>query len=138
MDTTVRIWDLKDGTCKHILTRHQSLVGVLSLSPSFLISGAADGLLCIWDPGTGDLVHAFEQNYVVTAIEHDDNKALSGSDGLVRVHDIKSGKVRDLWNEKRGWVVSRLAFGGSLCVVATRDNKSFIDVWDFGDHEIDV
>ena len=136
MDSTVRIWDLKKdgGTCKHILARHSSLVGVLSLSPSFLISGAADGLLCIWDPRTGDLVHSSEQNdSVVTAIQHDDNKALSGSDGLVRVHDIKSGKVRDLWNEKkRGcWVVSRLAYGGSLCVVATKDNKSFIDVWDF-------
>jgi WD40 repeat protein len=36
IDSTVRVWDLRIGECRHTLTGHTSLVGLLGQSPSFL------------------------------------------------------------------------------------------------------
>jgi WD40 repeat protein len=35
--------------------RSHTLVGLLGLSPSYLVSAAADSTLRIWDPDTGEL-----------------------------------------------------------------------------------
>ena len=131
MDHTVRVWDLSSGACKNVLSNHTSHVGVLSMSPSFLVSGGADGLVCVWDPTSGGLVHTFEHKFAVTAIQHDDTKVISGSDGLVRVIDFKSGKVRDLLSDERSRVVSCVAFAGQLCVGVTKKETTFVDVWNF-------
>ena len=131
MDHSVRIWDMSSGACKRVLCRHTSLVGLLSMSPSFLVSGGADGLVCVWDPTSGDLVQTFEHKFAVTAIQHDDTKVISGSDGLVRVTDIKSRKVRDLLSDERSRVVSCVAFAGQLCVAVTRKETTSVDVWNF-------
>ena len=53
MDGTVRVWNLSTGQCQHILAGHTSLVGLLGLSPSYLVSAAADSTLRVWDPDTG-------------------------------------------------------------------------------------
>ena len=131
MDRTVRVWDLSSGVCKHTLSRHGSLVGVLSASPSFLVSGAAEGLVCVWDPQSGDLVKTFEHKYAITAIQHDDTKIISGSDGLVRVLDITNGKEQVLLSDERTRVVSCLALASQLCVAVTKQNTSSVDVWSF-------
>lgn len=131
MDSTVRVWDLSSGACKHTLSRHGSLVGVLSASPSFLVSGAAEGLVCVWDSKSGGLVQTFEHKNAVTAIQNDDIKIISGSAGLVRLLDISNGTERVLLSDERTRVVSRLAFAGHLCVVVTKKDTSSVDVWSF-------
>jgi F-box and WD-40 domain protein CDC4 len=131
MDRTIRVWDLLSGACKHTLSRHGSLVGVLSASPSFLVSGAAEGLACVWDADSGALVQTFEHKYAVTAVVHDDTKIISGSDGLVKVLDISNGKERVLLSDERTRVVSRIAFAGRLCVAVTKKDVNSVDVWYF-------
>jgi len=133
MDHTVRVWDLSRGVCKHVLSRHESLVGLLSMSPSFLVSGGTEGLVCVWDPTSGDLVQTFQHKFAVTAIQHDDNKVITGSDGLVRVMYFKSGKVRDLLSDERSRVVSCVAFAGQLCVAVTKKDTTAVDVWNYGE-----
>lgn len=131
MDGTVRVWDLSNGSCSHVLSHHKTIVALLSISPSFLLSADANGLVCVWNPKSGDLVQTFQHNFTVTAIQHDDSKALTGSDGLVRVLDLQSGKTLDLLSEERSRVASRVAFAGSLCVAVTKEDTTFIDVWKF-------
>jgi len=132
MDGTVRVWNLQNGSCQHTLTGHNSLVGLLGLSPSYLISAAADSTLRIWDPDTGELRHTLAGHTgAVTCFQHDEFKVLSGSDGSLKMWNVKDGTVvRDLLTEITG--VWQVVFEGRWCVAATnRDGATMLDVWDF-------
>ncbi|TFY60946.1 hypothetical protein EVG20_g7239 [Dentipellis fragilis] len=119
MDGTVRVWNLQTGECQHTLTGHTSLVGLLGLSPSYLVSAAADSTLRIWDPVSGELRHALAAHTgAITCFQHDEFKVLSGSDGTLKMWDV--------------------VFEGRWCVAASnRAEATVLDVWDFGNGEDD-
>jgi F-box and WD-40 domain protein CDC4 len=138
MDGTVRIWNLQNGTCQHTLTGHTSLVGLLGLSPSYLVSAAADSTLRIWDPETGELRHTLSGHTgAITCFQHDEFKVLSGSDGTLKMWDIRDGTpIRDLLTGIIG--VWQVVFEGRWCVAASnRNDQTVLDVWDFGDDHDD-
>lgn len=138
MDGTVRVWNLQTGSCQHTLTGHTSLVGLLGLSPSFLVSAAADSTLRIWDPDTGELRHALAAHTgAITCFQHDEFKVLSGSDGNLKMWNIRDGTVvRDLLTGITG--VWQVVFEGRWCVAASNSNDATVlDVWDFGNDEDD-
>ncbi|PFH51719.1 hypothetical protein AMATHDRAFT_2820 [Amanita thiersii Skay4041] len=133
MDGTVRVWNLRTGTCQHTLTGHTSLVGLLGLSPSYLVSAAADSTLRIWDPDTGKLKHTLAAHTgAITCFQHDEFKVLSGSDGNLKMWDIREGTVvRDLLTSITG--VWQVVFEGRWCVAASNTGEAtMLDVWDFG------
>ncbi|KDQ63521.1 hypothetical protein JAAARDRAFT_75861 [Jaapia argillacea MUCL 33604] len=135
MDDTVRIWNLQTGQCHHLLTGHTSLVGLLRLSPSHLVSAAADTTLRVWDPTNGRLQHTLVGHTgAVTCFHHDDYKVASGSEGSVKLWDIRSGRVlKNLLGggECLPWQV---VFKGRWCAVAHSTKKgTMIDIWDFGE-----
>jgi F-box and WD-40 domain protein CDC4 len=132
MDTTVRIWNLVTGQCQHTLTGHDSLVGLIALSPTFLVSAGADGKSCVWDPDTGELRQTFAAHTgAVTCFMHDDIKVLSGANGDLKLWNIRDGTViRDLLTEISG--VWQVVFEGRWCVAAVdRSGTLMLDVWDF-------
>ncbi|KDQ61215.1 hypothetical protein JAAARDRAFT_152322 [Jaapia argillacea MUCL 33604] len=139
MDGTVRIWDLKTGLCKHALTGHTSLVGLLGLSPSHLVSAAADSTLRVWDPDTGELRHTLAAHTgAITCFQHDEFKVLSGSDGTLKMWNVRDGSVvKDLLTGITG--VWQVVFEGRWCVAASNSGDgTVLDVWDFageGDEE---
>lgn len=133
MDGTVRIWNLKNGQCQHTLTGHTSLVGLLGISPSFLVSAAADSTLRVWDIDTGELRHVLAAHTgAITCFQHDEFKVLSGSDGTLKMWNIRDGTpVRDLLTGITG--VWQVVFEGRWCVAASnRNDTTVLDVWDFG------
>ncbi|RDB22311.1 Cell division control protein 4 [Hypsizygus marmoreus] len=133
MDGTVRVWDLRTGQCQHTLTGHTSLVGLLGLSPSYLVSAAADSTLRIWDPETGELRHTLAAHTgAITCFQHDEFKVLSGSDGNLKMWNVRDGTVvRDLLTGITG--VWQVVFEGRWCVAASNQNDTtMLDVWDFG------
>jgi F-box and WD-40 domain protein CDC4 len=138
MDMTVRIWNLQTGQCQHTLTGHASLVGVIGLSPSYLVSAAADATLRIWDPNTGELRNIFTAHTgAITCFRHDEFKVLSGSDGTLKLWKVRDGTVlKELLTGITG--VWQVAFEGRWCVAATnRDDCTMLDIWRFGDDDED-
>jgi len=138
MDGTVRVWNLLNGQCQHTLTGHTSLVGLLGLSPSFLVSAAADSTLRIWDPDTGELKHTLAAHTgAITCFQHDEFKVLSGSDGNLKMWNIRDGTVvRDLLTGITG--VWQVVFEGRWCVAASnRNDTTVLDVWDFATEKDD-
>jgi F-box and WD-40 domain protein CDC4 len=136
MDGTVRVWNLLNGQCQHTLTGHTSLVGLLGLSPSHLVSAAADSTLRIWDPETGELRHTLAAHTgAITCFQHDEFKVLSGSDGNLKMWNVRDGTiVRDLLTGITG--VWQVVFEGRWCVAASnRSDATVLDVWDFGNEE---
>lgn len=138
MDGTVRVWNLQTGQCQYALTGHTSLVGLLGLSPSHLVSAAADSTLRIWDPDTGELRHTLAAHTgAITCFQHDEFKVLSGSDGNLKMWNIRDGTVvRDLLTGITG--VWQVVFEGRWCVAASnRNDATVLDVWDFGNEDDD-
>ena len=138
MDGTVRVWNLQTGQCQYALTGHTSLVGLLGLSPSHLVSAAADSTLRIWDPDTGELRHTLAAHTgAITCFQHDEFKVLSGSDGNLKMWNIRDGTVvRDLLTGITG--VWQVVFEGRWCVAASnRNDATVLDVWDFGEDDDD-
>lgn len=133
MDGTVRIWSLATGQCVHTLVGHTSLVGLLGLSPSYLVSAAADSSLRVWDADTGELKHCLQAHTgAITCFQHDEFKVLSGSDGTLKMWDMRDGSfIRDLLTGING--VWQVVFEGRWCVAASnRADATVLDVWDFG------
>ncbi|KAI6028605.1 WD40 repeat-like protein [Pisolithus orientalis] len=120
MDSTVRVWNLGNGQCQQTLTGHTSLVGLLGLSPSYLLRHTLAA-------HTG----------AITCFQHDEFKVLSGSDGTLKMWNIREGTVaKDLLTGVNG--VWQVVFEGRCCVAASnRNNATMLDVWDFGTDEDD-
>ncbi|KAK9459527.1 WD40-repeat-containing domain protein [Lipomyces oligophaga] len=132
MDWLVKIWSIETGECLHTLEGHTSLVGLLDLSPNFLVSAAADFALRVWDPETGESIHKLEGHTgAITCFQHDDDKVISGGDGTLKLWNVKTGKlVKDLlWGLNHVW---QIRFDGRLCVAAVkRGLNTYIEVLDF-------
>ncbi|KAL4067830.1 WD40-repeat-containing domain protein [Scleroderma yunnanense] len=102
-DCTVRVWDI--------------------------ITGESDSTLRIWDPDSGELCHTLAAHAgAITCFQHDEFKVLSGSDGTLKMWNIREGTVaRDLLTGVNG--VWQVVFEGRYCVAASnRNNATMLDV----------
>jgi F-box and WD-40 domain protein CDC4 len=133
MDNTVKIWNVTTGECLASLSGHTSLVGLLGISPNYTVSAAADASLRIWNSGDHELVHTLTTHGgAITCFQHDESKVVSGSDGTLKLWDIRTGQyIRDLVIGISS--VWQVAFHGNLLVAASnRGGSTVFDVFDFG------
>ncbi|KAF7721676.1 SCF ubiquitin ligase complex subunit cdc4 [Apophysomyces ossiformis] len=141
-DSTVRIWDLETGACLRVLEGHSILVGLLRITDNHLVSAAADSTLRVWSPETGACRHVLSGHQgAITFFQHDNEKVISGSDGGVKIWDIRTGRfIRDLITDVDG--VWSVGFDRRRCVAAVHkrtnrgDVTSFV-ILDFGVHGLE-
>lgn len=137
MDLSINVWDFEKGKLLFSLEGHNSLVGLLELSEDYLVSAAADSTLRVWNPNTGENYSKLKgHNSAITCFQHDSLRIVSGSERMLKLWDVKTGKfVRDLLSDitKGIWQVR---FDPDRCVAAVQkqgsDNEeTYIEVLDF-------
>ncbi|KAK0444268.1 cell division control protein 4 [Desarmillaria tabescens] len=142
MDGMVRVWNLHTGQCQRTLVGHTSLVGLLGISPSYLVSGAADATLRVWDPDTGELKRTFSAHAgAITCFQHDEFKVFSGSDSALKLWNIGDGTIVREFKLSTGvmdTLLWKVMFDDRWCVAASKRNgTTLLDVWDFGSPDDD-
>ncbi|KAJ1554882.1 SCF ubiquitin ligase complex subunit cdc4 [Nowakowskiella sp. JEL0078] len=93
MDASVRVWDATTGSILHVLEGHTMLVGLLELSPEYLVSAAADTKLRVWSPSTGTcLAELSGHAHAITCFHHDPklNRIVSGSEQGIKLWELTS------------------------------------------------
>lgn len=93
-DSTVRLWDVEQGACKHTLTKHQEPVYSVAFSPDgkYLASGSFDRCVYIWSVQNGTLVNSYKGTggiFEVCWNHTGDKVGASASDGSVFVLDLR-------------------------------------------------
>lgn len=93
-DSTVRLWDVQQGTCIHTLTKHMEPVYSVAFSPDgkFLASGSFDKCVHIWNVQSGALVQSYRGTggiFEVCWNHRGDKVGASASDGSVFVLDLR-------------------------------------------------
>jgi WD40 repeat protein len=63
LDTSIRVWEVETGACKHTLMGHQSLTSGMELRNNILVSGNADSTVKVWDIVTGQCLQTLSGNY---------------------------------------------------------------------------
>lgn len=63
LDTSIRVWDVETGACKHTLMGHQSLTSGMELRDNILVSGNADSTVKVWDIITGQCLQTLSGKY---------------------------------------------------------------------------
>jgi WD40 repeat protein len=63
LDTSIRVWDVETGACKHALMGHQSLTSGMELRDNILVSGNADSTVKVWDITTGQCLQTLSGLY---------------------------------------------------------------------------
>ncbi|KAF7724886.1 SCF ubiquitin ligase complex subunit cdc4 [Apophysomyces ossiformis] len=133
LDSTVRVWSLDDGECLRLLKGHTILVGLLGLADDHLVSAAADATLRVWCPDSGDCRYVLLGHQgSITSFQHDKYKIISGSEGGVKLWDIRTGKLlHNLITDVN--CVWRVAFDDRRCIAAVQSRDvTRIEVLDYG------
>ena len=104
-----------------------------------LVTGGSDGSVRVWSLDTYTPIHRLAaHDNSVTSLQFDDARIVSGgSDGRVKIWDLKDGTlIREL--SQPAEAVWRVAFEEERSVVlATRQGRTVMEVWDFSPPEED-
>jgi len=82
-DKTIKLWDAKTGTLKHILEGHSDTVTALAYSPDgkILASASDNGIIKLWDANSATLKHTLtDHSDSVTALAYSGKILASASD----------------------------------------------------------
>ena len=107
------------------------------MSSTTLVTGGSDGSVRVWSLETFTPIHRLAaHDNSVTSLQFDEHRIVSGgSDGRVKVWDLQAGTlIREL--SQPAEAVWRVAFESETAVVmASRNNRTIMEVWDFRPQE---
>ena len=88
-DRTVRIWDVQKQTCSRIFAPYSHPVVALASSQDHLLVASTNGTINIYDPQSGDIIHAIRSNNII-------HSCFSIDGGKVLVASRNSGDIWDI------------------------------------------
>ena len=56
-DATLRVWDIVDGECLHVLIGHVAAVRCVQYDGRLVVSGAYDYMVKVWNPEREECIH---------------------------------------------------------------------------------
>lgn len=129
VDRCLQVWDLKTGSCIHILAGHLLSVRCLKMdSKTIAISGSHDNSLMIWDVSDGIRLHVLSgHTSSVLCVDCQGDICVSGSfDSTAKVWRISTGELLHTLTGHSREIFS-LAFQGDLIVTGSIDHS--IHLW---------
>jgi F-box and WD-40 domain protein CDC4 len=96
-DTTLRVWNIRDGHCTNVLGGHQDSVRCVVATGDLIVSGSYDTTARVWNVSDGvwNCIWTLRgHSRKIYCIAADSKRVVTGSiDTSVRVWDIRTGFV---------------------------------------------
>jgi F-box and WD-40 domain protein CDC4 len=154
MDSTIRIWDAFSGVCVQVISGFRSLVGLMDVKKvapglHILVAGSTDGSIQVWNATRVNLLANLPNahNSSITCLSFNGNALVTGSEGIVRLWDLRSlinGSLNGSKNTPLKFVGSlleqvemvwRVAVSDRHAIIAYQSqNSTRIRVFDFMPH----
>jgi WD40 repeat protein len=133
-DRTVRVWDLVDGTARHVLRGHTAPVFAVDASADgrWFASASADRTVRVWDAATGAVVQTLAGHgsgvLAVRFSPRGDLLASAATDGTIRIWEVAGWRERPHIH-RHAAAVRTLAFRADGEVLASGSDDWTIHLW---------
>jgi len=146
-DSTVRLWDVRDGQLIRVFEGHQGPVNAVVFGKgygrTFVVSASSDSTVRLWDVRDGQLLRVFEghqgpvRDVVLGELDGRTFLASAGDDGTVRLWNPEDGQQIGVLEGHQGSVYS-LAFGkrDGQSILASGGADSTVRLWDVRDGQL--
>jgi len=152
-DKSLKVWSLENNSCMNTLINtklgHDKAIRTFLWNNSLVCSGGRDGLVCMWDIQTGDLISVGDEHRApVQCIVADDARDVimsGGMDGTLQVWDLRTAtNTGGVENAIKGSINDvKMANDGNMVVVAGSDKtiklldprKNYAQITCLKDHE---
>ncbi|KAG2374164.1 hypothetical protein C9374_011001 [Naegleria lovaniensis] len=153
-DKSLKIWNLQNNTCMNTLINsklgHDKAIKTFLWNNSLICSGGRDGLVCMWDVQSGDLISVGDEHKApvqcLVSDESRDTILSGGMDGSVQIWDLRTANniggaenvIRGSINDMKLANENMLVVGGSDKTIRVLDpRKNYAQVISIKDH-VDV
>lgn len=129
-DLTLRIWDLKNMTTKHVLSGHTGAIRCLIIHGRLLISGSYDNSTRVWDLATGTQLHVLlgHSSKIYALAAQGPCLATGGLDASIFLWNLGTGKLVQQLEGHRNLVGSLQFSRPGLLVSGNTDGT--MRIWD--------
>jgi serine/threonine protein kinase len=134
-DGTVRIWELADGRCVHVLQGHEGWAASVTYRPDGrqIASAGPDGTVRLWDPETGQALHVWKHygKEIASVTYSPDGRqlAVGGSGGELQLWDAASGKALCVLKESASNII-QVSFSPDGKWLASAQEDGDVQLWD--------